>query len=91
MDKEFADYIPILETHNAGDRVFIKSILDSEGIFYFIQGEQVAPYLFNALPMRVMVRNDQADKAIHLLKDIELSYSYGFRGSSDNFNDEEES
>jgi hypothetical protein len=56
--------------------------LDAEGIVYFIQGEHVAPYLFNALPMRVMVRKDQADKAREILKDIKLSYSYGFRESS---------
>ena len=82
VDKEFSEYIQILETYNAGDRVFIKSILDAEGIVYFIQGEYIAPYLFNALPMRVMVRRDQADKAREILKDIELSYSYKFRESS---------
>jgi hypothetical protein len=68
MDNEFIEYVPILETHNAGDRVFIRSILDAEGIVYFIQGEYVAPYLFNALPMRVMVKKDQADKAREILR-----------------------
>ena len=71
-----------VKNFKAGDRVFIKSILDAEGIVYFIQGEYVAPYLFNALPMRIMVRKDQADKAFQILKDIELSYSYKFRESS---------
>jgi hypothetical protein len=89
MEKEFTEYVPILETHNAGDRVFIKSILDAEGIVNFIQGEHVAPYLFNALPMRVMVKKDQADKAREILKDIELSYSYGFRENSKDINDRE--
>ena len=78
-DKKDTEFIAILETHNAGDRAFIKSILDAEGIVYFIQGEHVAPYLFNALPMRVMVREDQAEKAREILSDIDLSYSYGFR------------
>lgn len=81
MEKEFIEYIPIIETHNAGDRVFIKSILDAEGIVYFIQGEHVSHYLFNALPMRVMVKKDQVERASEFLKDIELSYSYGFRES----------
>jgi hypothetical protein len=81
MKKEFIEYVPILETHNAGDRVFLKSILDAEGITYFIQGEYVAPYVFNALPMTLMVKMDQADKARELLKDIKLSYSYGGRKS----------
>jgi len=77
MENEFIEFVPVLETHNAGDRVFIKSILDAEGIVYFVQGEYVAPYLFNALPMRFMVRKDQADRAREILKDIKLSYSYG--------------
>lgn len=82
MEKNDFEYVPVLATHNAGDRVLIRSILDAEGIVYFIQGEHVAPYLFNALPMRVMVRKDQADKAREILKDFELSYTYGFRESS---------
>lgn len=73
MENNFIEYVSILEIHNAGDRVLIKSILDAEGIIYFIQGEHVAPYLYNALPMRVMVKKDQADKAGEILKDFELS------------------
>lgn len=79
MEKKFMEYVPVLETHNAGDRVLIKSILDAEGIIYFIQGEHVAPYLFNALPMRVMVNKEQADRARQILSGIEWSNSYGFR------------
>ncbi len=77
MENKFIEYVKILETHNAGDRVFLKSILDAEGITYFIQGEFVAPYLFNALPMRLMVKKDQEKKVREILKDINLSYSYG--------------
>jgi hypothetical protein len=77
MENKFIEYVQILETHNAGDRVFLKSILDAEGITYFIQGEFVAPYLFNALPMRLMVKKDQEKKVREILKDIDLSYSYG--------------
>ena len=76
MENNFIEYVLVLETHNAGDRVFIKSIFDAEGIVYYIQGENVAPYLFNALPMRVMVRKDQEEEAKNILKDIKLSYSY---------------
>ena len=87
MKNDFTEYVLALETHNAGDIAFIKSIFDAEGIIYFIQGENVAPYLFNALPMRVMVNKDEAEKAKTILKDIKLSYSYNFGGnteSSDN-------
>ncbi len=91
MKNEFIEYVPILETHNAGDRVFLKSILDAEGITYFIQGEYVAPYVFNALPMRLMVRKDQARRAREILKDIKLSYSYGGTTNREDFPDEEDS
>lgn len=37
----------VIEIHSTGDRVFLRSILDSEVIDYFIQGETVAPYIFN--------------------------------------------
>lgn len=80
MKKEkFVEYVEILETYNAGDRVFLKSILDAEGITYFIQGEYVAPYVFNALPMRLMVKKEEVEKAKEILQDIELSYTYGGR------------
>ncbi len=91
MKNEFSEFVPIIETHNAGDRVFIKSMLDAEGVTYFIQGEHVAPYLYNALPMRFMVLKDQANKAREILKDIELSYSYGGRKNPEGVDDEDES
>jgi hypothetical protein len=90
MKEEFIEYVPILETHNAGDRVFLKSLLNAAGITFFIRGEYVAPYVFNALPMTLMVKKDQADKAREILKDIELSYSYGVRKRPGNADDEEE-
>ena len=91
MKNKFIEYVPILETHNSGDRVFLKSILDAEGITYFIQGEYVAHYLFNALPMRLMVAKNQANKARQILKDIELSYSYGGNNRAEGVYDQEDS
>ena len=76
MENGFHEYEAILETHNPGDCAFIKSLLDAERIVYFIQGEHVAPYLFNALPMRLMVRRDQAEAAREILQGVALSYSY---------------
>jgi hypothetical protein len=70
------DFELILEIHNAGDQSFLKSLLASEGIVYFIQGEHVAPYLYHALPMRLMVRSDQAVAVRELLKDFALSSAY---------------
>lgn len=82
---DFTDYEEVLSTHNAGDQALIKSLLDSEGITYFIQGEYVAPYLYHALPLRVMVKKEEVEKAKEILWDIKLSFSYG--GGYDSEND----
>jgi hypothetical protein len=76
MKNDFEEYELILETHNPGDIAFIKSILIAEYIDFYIQGENVAPYLFNALPMRLLVKKDNAEKAKEILKDIKLTYTY---------------
>jgi hypothetical protein len=76
-DQGAVDFELILEVRNAGDQAFIKSLLDAEGIAHFMQGEHVAPYLYHALPMRLMVRKDQAALARELLKDFQLSSAYG--------------
>jgi hypothetical protein len=76
-DRDTMGFELILEVRNAGDQAFIKSMLDAEGIIYYLQGEHVAPYLYHALPMRLMVRKDQAALARELLKDFELSFAYG--------------
>jgi len=84
MEDTFIGFEPISEIHNAGDLSFIKSLLDSEGITYFIQGEHVAHFLYNAVPMRLMVKKDQANKAREILKDVELACSYtGLRNLGD--------
>ena len=76
MKEEFVEYEFIFEIHNAGDQAFLKSLLDAKGITYFIQGEYVAPFVFHAVPMRLMVKKDQASKVRQLLKDFKLSSSY---------------
>ncbi len=75
--RDTMDFELILEIRNAGDQAFLKSLLDAEGFVYFLQGEHVAPYLYNALPVRLMVRKDQAAAARELLNDFELSSAYG--------------
>ncbi len=75
--KDFIDYEFIFEIHNAGDQAFLKSLLDAEKITYFIQNEHVAPFVFHAVPMRLMVKKEQAAKVRNLLKDFRLSSAYG--------------
>ena len=76
MNDKFIEYEMILEVLNAGDQAFLKSILDAEEIDYFIQGETVAPYLFHAVAMRLMVNKDQAATVRELLKDFQQGAAY---------------
>lgn len=88
MKDNFTEYELVLETNNAGDMAFIKSILDSEGITYFIQGEYAAPFMYYAVPMRLMVKKDDAENAKEILKDIELSSAYEGLNSLDDVEDD---
>lgn len=76
MKTEFIAYDFIVEIHNPGDQAFLKSLFEAEGITYFFQGEYVAPYLFHALPMRLMVKKEDADRAREILKDMKFSPAY---------------
>jgi len=86
-DSEFVDYEEIFETFSPSDRAILKSILEAEGIKYFFQGENVTTYLFQALPVRLMVRKDQADIAKEILKDFNTKPIFA---SMTNFDDEED-
>ena len=44
---------------------------------YFIQGETVAPYVFHAVPMRLMVRKDQVEAVRERLDAFVQSSAYG--------------
>ena len=84
--KDDAAFEMILEFANDGDRVFLRSFLDAHGIDYFIQGETAAPYLFHSVPMRLMVRRDQAEDVRALLEDFKQASAYG--GLTDVLGDE---
>ena len=73
----------IIESHNPGDIAFIKSILIAEDIEYIIQNENVSPYLFNALPMRVLVNKEKIEIAREVLKDFNLSFAFNVGENKD--------
>ena len=73
-EPEFVDYKEILATYNPADIMFLKSLLDSEGIHYFFKGEHFMYVRPLADPARLMVRTDQVEMALELLKDVELSF-----------------
>jgi hypothetical protein len=87
---EYIEYEEILATHNPSDIALLKSILDAEGITYFFQGEYVAAYLLQAIPVRLMVRKDQVKKAVDIIKDLDLSFTLGGSNSLLENKDEEE-
>lgn len=70
------EYEELLSTYSPSDVAIIKSLLEGEGITYFFQGETVGPYIFFALPMRLLVRKDQVETAAEVLKDLQLSVIY---------------
>jgi hypothetical protein len=72
---DYAEYKEVLTTFNPMDIAFIKSILDAEEITYFVQGEHFLNVRPLALPARLMVKIDQVEQAVELLKDLRLSFS----------------
>ena len=72
---DFVNYVEILATYNPADVVFLKSLLDSEGIRYFFKGEHFLYMRPLADPVRLMIRDDQVDDALELIKDVHLSVS----------------
>jgi hypothetical protein len=69
---ESVDYKEVLATFNPMDIALIKSILDAEEITYFFQSITFLPFV---LPARLMVRTDQVEQAVEILKDLKLSFS----------------
>lgn len=68
---EYAEFEEIYSTFNHADIVFVKSVLHDAGIKYFIKGEHftlLQPQFVE--PMKVMVRKDQAEVVLELLKDF---------------------
>lgn len=71
---DFIEYEVVLSTFNPGDIAFIKSILDSEEIVYYFQGEHFTYVRPLVEPARLMVKTDQVEIARELLKDANLSF-----------------
>ena len=69
--KEFIDYKKVLSTSRPSDIAMIKSILDSNGITYFFQGENFVHWAYPT-PARLMVKEDEVEKAKEILKDFKL-------------------
>jgi hypothetical protein len=64
----------ILETDSITDIILIKSVLDAEDVRYFIQGENMN-IIRPVDPASLMVAEEDAKKAVELLKPLKLNYS----------------
>jgi hypothetical protein len=71
---EYVEYTEVLSTFNIGDIAIIKTILDKEKLTYYFKGDQLQIMRPMAEPSRLMVRKDQVQKAIEILKDLKLNY-----------------
>jgi len=80
------EYVPVISTSNFGDIALIKSLLDAEGMTYFVEGENfntVSPWI---QPVRFLVREDSFEKAREVLSNLDVHAI----GPSTNVDDEEE-
>lgn len=72
--EENTTFVHVLSTYNLGDIALIKSILDNEGIEYFLQGENTAYIRGYMDPTILMVKNDQVEIVKELLKDFHVKW-----------------
>jgi len=73
VEPEFVDFEEVLQTYNAADVAFVKSLLESEGITYLFQ-EDSFNQIPAVVPARLLVRKDQADLAREILQDTQLTF-----------------
>ncbi len=88
-EPEYIEYEKILATNSPSDRALLKSILDAEEITYYFDGEHAAPYLYHAVPVRLFIKKDQVEIAIEILKDLDLSFTFGGLKNLEDLEDEE--
>ena len=72
------EYRELIRTFNQGDIALIKSLLDSESIEYFLQGENFNLVRPLAQAPIFMVKKDQFIQARDLIKDLDVSLGPDF-------------
>lgn len=71
---DFVDYEEVAISFSPGDIAIMKSILQSAGVTYHIQGEMFSTAYPYVQPVRVLVDSTQADDARILLTDFIKSH-----------------
>ncbi len=77
--KTESTFVKVLETDSLSDIAIIKSVLDAEGVHYFIQGEN-ARFLQPMGPALLMVAEEDVKTAVELLKPLKLNYAWSTLG-----------
>ncbi len=67
-------FVQILQTYSQTDLALIKSVLDAEGVQYYIKGENIGSIYTFAIPMILMVAGEDVQTAKELLEPLELQY-----------------
>ncbi len=67
-------YALLIETSNPADVALIKSLLDSEGILYFVHGEAFSAVRPLVEPVRILVAEDRLEEARDLIGGLRLAY-----------------
>ena len=70
-----ATFIKVLETDSLADIAMIKSAFESEGVRYFLQGENMK-FIRPVDPAILMVAEEDVKKAVELLKPLKLNYMW---------------
>ena len=68
------EYNELLRTFNQGDIALIKSLLQAEGIDYYLKGENFNLVRPLADPPIFMVREDQYPEAKEIIKGLNISF-----------------
>lgn len=66
-----AKFIKVLETKNIMDVAEIKTVLEAEGITFYIQNEEMN-LTYRSRSARLLVLEDDVERALQLLKDLNL-------------------
>jgi hypothetical protein len=80
-------YTLLVETSNPADIALIRSLLDSEGIVYFVQGEAFNAAWLPVEPVRFMVAEDRIEDAQALIRDLHPSHGPTTSGLKDSDGD----
>lgn len=66
--------VEVVVTFNPADLAVVRSVLDAEGITYFVHGEHFASIRPLVEPARVLVPEAEAEHARDLLRHLDLAY-----------------